>query len=105
MSVSPWGFLSVYRGFWLGKSTLVNQILGQALSRHLYRSEQPGDHDRIEGLNHLEKVVVIDQTPIGRTPVPTQLPTPVSLMGSGSFSPRCLNRASEVTVRAGLALM
>ena len=52
-----------------GKSTLVNQILGRALSRHLYRSrEQPGDHDRIEGLNHLEKVVVIDQTPIGRTP-------------------------------------
>ncbi len=52
-----------------GKSTLVNQILARALSRHLYRSrEQPGDHDRIEGLNYLDKVVVIDQAPIGRTP-------------------------------------
>ncbi|HHX88086.1 MAG TPA: excinuclease ABC subunit UvrA, partial [Firmicutes bacterium] len=52
-----------------GKSTLVNQILARALSRHLYRSrEQPGEHDRIEGLDHLDKVVVIDQAPIGRTP-------------------------------------
>ena len=52
-----------------GKSTLVNHILARALSRHLYRSrEQPGDYDRIEGLNYLDKVVVIDQAPIGRTP-------------------------------------
>ncbi len=52
-----------------GKSTLINQILARALSRYLYRTrEQPGDHDRIEGLDYLEKVVVIDQAPIGKTP-------------------------------------
>jgi len=52
-----------------GKSTLVNDILFRALSRHFYDSpETPGDHDRIEGLEQVDKVIDIDQSPIGRTP-------------------------------------
>ncbi|HEY8850122.1 MAG TPA: excinuclease ABC subunit UvrA [Thermoanaerobaculia bacterium] len=52
-----------------GKSTLVNDILYKALSRLFYDSaESPGEHDRIEGLQHLDKVIDIDQSPIGRTP-------------------------------------
>ena len=52
-----------------GKSTLVVEILYKALAQHLYRTHtQPGAHDRIEGLEHLDKVINIDQSPIGRTP-------------------------------------
>jgi excinuclease ABC subunit A len=52
-----------------GKSTLVNDILYNALSRHFYDSpETPGAHDRIDGLNQIDKVIDIDQSPIGRTP-------------------------------------
>jgi len=52
-----------------GKSTLVNDIIYRALMRALYKSrEEPGGHDRIEGLEHIDKVVQIDQSPIGRTP-------------------------------------
>jgi len=52
-----------------GKSTLVNDILCRALFRHFYRSkEAPGAHDAIEGLEWIDKAIVIDQTPIGRTP-------------------------------------
>ena len=52
-----------------GKSTLVNEILYRALARLLYRAkDEPGLHDRIEGLSLLDKVIEIDQSPIGRTP-------------------------------------
>ncbi|MBI4419775.1 MAG: excinuclease ABC subunit UvrA, partial [Gemmatimonadetes bacterium] len=52
-----------------GKSTLVTDILYQALARHFYRASAiPGAHDRIDGLEHLDKVIAIDQSPIGRTP-------------------------------------
>ncbi|MEZ4377715.1 MAG: excinuclease ABC subunit UvrA [Gemmatimonadales bacterium] len=52
-----------------GKSTLVTDILYQVLARHLYRARVlPGEHDRVEGLNQLDKVIEIDQSPIGRTP-------------------------------------
>ena len=52
-----------------GKSTLVNDILYRALRRHFYQSNKfPGKHDRIEGVDHIDKVVGIDQSPIGRTP-------------------------------------
>ena len=52
-----------------GKSTLVNDILFKALSRHFYDSpDTPGEHDRIEGLELIDKVIDIDQSPIGRTP-------------------------------------
>jgi excinuclease ABC subunit A len=52
-----------------GKSTLVNDILYKSLSRHFYdSSDTPGDHDRIDGLDLIDKVIDIDQSPIGRTP-------------------------------------
>jgi excinuclease ABC subunit A len=52
-----------------GKSTLVNDILYKSLARHFYRAtDKPGEHDRIEGLEQLDKVIAIDQSPIGRTP-------------------------------------
>ena len=52
-----------------GKSTLVNDILYRALAQMLHRAqERPGMHDRIEGAQHVDKVVDIDQSPIGRTP-------------------------------------
>jgi excinuclease ABC subunit A len=52
-----------------GKSTLMVDILYNALARDLNRAHtQPGDYDRIEGLEHLDKVINIDQSPIGRTP-------------------------------------
>ncbi len=52
-----------------GKSTLINEILARALARKLHRSrEQAGKHQGLEGIEHLDKVIVIDQSPIGRTP-------------------------------------
>ena len=52
-----------------GKSTLVNDILYRALAKHVYGSRaNPGAHDTISGLQHIDKVVEIDQAPIGRTP-------------------------------------
>jgi excinuclease ABC subunit A len=52
-----------------GKSTLVNQILYPAVARALHGSDRPvGKHDRIEGLGEIDKVIDIDQSPIGRTP-------------------------------------
>src|SRR5699024_12537261 len=51
------------------KSTLVNQILYQALAKHLYRRKhRPGAHKSVEGLEDLEKVIDVNQAPIGRTP-------------------------------------
>jgi excinuclease ABC subunit A len=52
-----------------GKSTLVNDILFKALSHHFYGSkEKPGKHSKISGLEQIDKVIGIDQSPIGRTP-------------------------------------
>jgi excinuclease ABC subunit A len=52
-----------------GKSTLVNDILYRSLARSLYRAgDEPGGHDRIDGVAFIDKVIEIDQSPIGRTP-------------------------------------
>ena len=52
-----------------GKSSLVNQILYKAVSQNLYKSkERPGKFKEIKGLEHIDKVIDISQTPIGRTP-------------------------------------
>lgn len=52
-----------------GKSTLMTDILANALNKKFYRAKvQPGQHDRIDGLDHIDKVINIDQSPIGRTP-------------------------------------
>jgi excinuclease ABC subunit A len=66
----PLGIMTVVSGVsGSGKSTLVNDILAKELSARLHRAhEVPGAHDNIEGINHLDKVIVIDQSAIGRTP-------------------------------------
>jgi excinuclease ABC subunit A len=52
-----------------GKSTLVDEIMFRALKNHFHNSlENVGEHDSIEGFEYLDKVIVIDQSPIGRTP-------------------------------------
>jgi excinuclease ABC subunit A len=52
-----------------GKSTLVNEILYKALANRLHRARQrPGAHSSIEGLEQLDKIIAVDQSPIGRTP-------------------------------------
>lgn len=52
-----------------GKSTLINDCLYKGLARELYHSrEQPGHFDKLTGVEHIDRVIVVDQTPIGRTP-------------------------------------
>jgi excinuclease ABC subunit A len=66
----PIGLMTVVTGVsGSGKSTLVNEILYKALARKIYRSiDDPGSHKAIEGLDLIDKVIEIDQSPIGRTP-------------------------------------
>jgi excinuclease ABC subunit A len=66
----PLGVLTTVTGVsGSGKSTLINEILYRALARLLYRAvDEPGSHSAIEGIDLLDKVIQIDQSPIGRTP-------------------------------------
>ena len=52
-----------------GKSTLITETLGKALSKHFYRAKQePAPYKSLKGVNHIDKIISIDQEPIGRTP-------------------------------------
>src|SRR3954453_6815664 len=52
-----------------GKSTLVNEVLYKAVANKLHRAKlRPGSHKRLKGLEHLDKIISVDQSPIGRTP-------------------------------------
>ncbi len=66
----PLGVMTVVSGVsGSGKSTLVNDIVAKELSARLHRSQDvPGAHENIEGINHLDKAIIIDQSAIGRTP-------------------------------------
>ncbi|WP_428852252.1 excinuclease ABC subunit UvrA [Imbroritus primus] len=72
-----------------GKSTLINDTLYHAVARHIYNSTaEPAEHDAIEGLEHFDKVINVDQSPIGRTPrsnpaTYTGLFTPIRELFSG----------------------
>jgi len=62
-------FISVTGVSGSGKSTLMTEILAKALTKHFYRSkDNPGEHREIKGLENIDKVIDIDQSPIGRTP-------------------------------------
>jgi excinuclease ABC subunit A len=66
----PLGIITVVSGVsGSGKSTLINDILAKELSARLHRAQEvPGSHDNIEGIEQLDKAIVIDQSAIGRTP-------------------------------------
>ncbi len=66
----PMGVLNIITGVsGSGKSSLIHQILCKAARKSIYRSNLiPGKHDKIEGLEHLDRLIEIDQSPIGRTP-------------------------------------
>jgi excinuclease ABC subunit A len=79
-----------------GKSTLVNDILYRALAQMLHRAqERPGAHDRIEGAQHLDKVIDIDQSPIGRTP----RSNPATYTGVFTLIRTLLARTSDARMR------
>ena len=79
-----------------GKSTLVNDILYRALASMLHRAqERPGAHDRIEGAQHLDKVIDIDQSPIGRTP----RSNPATYTGVFSLIRTLMARTSDARMR------
>jgi excinuclease ABC subunit A len=69
MEIPLGAFVCVTGASGSGKSSLVSDILEEALRRDLNGGKgEPGEHDRIEGLEHLDKMIAIDQSPIGRTP-------------------------------------
>ena len=79
-----------------GKSTLVNDILYRALAQMLHRAqERPGAHERIEGAQHLDKVIDIDQSPIGRTP----RSNPATYTGVFTLIRTLLARTSDARMR------
>ncbi len=81
-----------------GKSTLVNGILYAALARRIYNSKHlPGRHTRIEGYHEIDKIIHVDQSPIGRTPRSNPATYTGSSTASGACSPRPRRRRSAAT--------
>ncbi len=79
-----------------GKSSLVNDILAKALMKKFYHSrEEPGDHDEILGTENLDKVVIVDQSPIGRTP----RSNPATYTGAFSFIRQLFAQTKEAKIR------
>jgi len=79
-----------------GKSTLVNDILYRGLAQMLHRAQdRPGAHDRIEGAQHIDKVIDIDQSPIGRTP----RSNPATYTGVFTFIRTLFARTPEARMR------
>ncbi len=79
-----------------GKSTLVDEILYRALAQRLYRSRQkPGRHKRIVGQEFIDKVIVIDQSPIGRTP----RSNPATYTGVFTYVRELFSRIPEARIR------
>jgi len=96
----PLGFMIAITGVsGSGKSTLVNDILYNALSAHFHIvSERPGKHKQILGVEHIDKVIGIDQSPIGRTP----RSNPATYIGA--FTPiRELYSNTEISKERGYA--
>lgn len=79
-----------------GKSTLVNDTIGKALMRYFYRSqEEPAPYKSIDGLKHLDKVVIVDQSPIGRTP----RSNPATYTGAFAFIRDLYSKTQEARAR------
>ncbi|MCD5401975.1 excinuclease ABC subunit UvrA, partial [candidate division NPL-UPA2 bacterium] len=79
-----------------GKSTLIEEILYKSLAQRLYRARmKPGEHDGIEGVENIDKVIVIDQAPIGRTP----RSNPATYTGAFTFIRELFSRLPEARMR------
>ena len=79
-----------------GKSSLMNDILARALMRKFYKSkEEPGKHEEILGTEHLNKVALVDQSPIGRTP----RSNPVTYTGAFTYIRDLFSKTKEARIR------
>ena len=79
-----------------GKSSLMNDILARALLRKFYHAkEMPGEHKAITGIEHLNKVVLVDQSPIGRTP----RSNPCTYTGAFSYIRDLFTKTKEAKIR------
>jgi excinuclease ABC subunit A len=79
-----------------GKSTLINETLYPILNKHIYRGvKKPMPYKKIEGLNHIDKVIAIDQSPIGRTP----RSNPATYTGVFSEIRNLFAKTSEASIR------
>jgi len=79
-----------------GKSSLVDDILAKSLLKRFYRAkEEPGEHKEITGIEHLNKVVLVDQSPIGRTP----RSNPATYTGAFSYIRDIFTKTKEARIR------